>query len=242
MLLFLADLQQTAVDSLMTSAEQPSMSLLTMIYKGGWLMIPILLCSLIGIAIAIEKLLFLRNIRINTNHFMLRLRSFIMKDNIDDAIALCSKTPGPIAKVLLKGMSKSGRTKKEIQEIIETSGREEIYTMESHLGVLATIAAVAPMLGFLGTVTGMIRAFMMVQQLGGNVNATVLAGGIWEALLTTAAGLIVGIPAYLMYNYLVSKIGKLVLEMEVASSEIIDLLYAEEKNEIHNRKEIVEGI
>lgn len=242
MFLFFAAVQQEVVDSLMASAEQPSMSLLTMIYKGGWLMIPILLCSLIGIAIAIEKLLFLRNIRINTNHFMLRLRSFIMKDNIDDAIALCSKTPGPIAKVLLKGMSKSGRTKKEIQEIIETSGREEIYTMESHLGVLATIAAVAPMLGFLGTVTGMIRAFMMVQQLGGNVNATVLAGGIWEALLTTAAGLIVGIPAYLMYNYLVSKIGKLVLEMEVSSSEIIDLLYAEEKNEIHNRKEIAEGI
>lgn len=242
MSIFLVVAQQAVADSLILPVEQPQLNLLIMIYKGGWLMIPIVLCSLIGVAIAIEKLLFLRKIRINTSHFMLRLRSLIMKTNIDDAIVLCSKTPGPIAKVLSIGISKSGRTKKDIQEIIESAGREEIYTMENHLGVLATIAAVAPMLGFLGTVTGMIRAFMMVQELGGNVNATVLAGGIWEALITTAAGLIVGIPAYLTYNYLISKIGRLVLEMEVSSTEIIDLLYSEEQNEIRNRKEIAEGL
>jgi len=221
--------------------EEPSVSMLSVIVRGGWIMIPILICSLVAIAIAVEKILFLRKIRINTNHFILRLRSLILKDGINEAITLCSKTPGPIAKVLMKGLSRAGRTKKDMQEIMETSGREEIYNLESNLGILASIAAIAPMIGFLGTVTGMIRAFMTVQQLGGNVNASVLAGGIWEALLTTAAGLFVGIPTYLIYNYLVSKVEKQVLDMEISSSEIIDLIYSEETDETSDRKKITEG-
>ena len=222
--------------------EEPSVSLLSIVMKGGWLMIPIFLASLIAIAIAVEKILTLRRNRINTNQFIMRLRGFILKDSIHDAVNLCARTPGPTAKVLMKGLSKAGRSKRDMLEIIETAGREEVYALEKHLGILASVAAVAPMIGFLGTVTGMIRAFMLVEQLGGNVNASVLAGGIWEALLTTAAGLFVGIPAYLIYNYLVSKVEMQVMEMEVSSSEIIDLVYSESENEVQNRKEIADGI
>ena len=242
MLLFLMALQEEVQGIPVVPVEEPSISFISIVIKGGWVMIPIILCSLIAIWITLEKIFYLRRIQINTNHFMLRLRSLILKDNIDEAISLCSNTPGPIAKVLMKGMSKGRRTKKDMQEIIETAGREEIHTMESLLGVLASIAAVSPMIGFFGTVTGMIRAFMAVQQLGGNVNASVLAGGIWEALLTTAAGLAVGIPTYLAYNYFVTKVERFVLDMEVSSSEIIDLIYAEEANEATDRKEVTEGI
>ncbi len=236
------ELQQGLQEMPEVVMEDPSVSLLSVIMKGGWIMIPIILASLIAIAIAVEKILVLRRNRINTNQFIMRLRGFILKDSIQDAINLCARTPGPTAKVLMKGLSKAGRSKRDMQEIIETAGREEIYTLEKHLGILASVAAVAPMIGFLGTVTGMIRAFMRVEQLGGNVNASVLAGGIWEALLTTAAGLFVGIPAYLIYNYLVSNVEKQVMEMEVSTSEIIDLVYSESDNEIQNRKEIAEGI
>jgi len=200
------------------------MSLLSVLAKGGWLMVPIGFCSLIAVGFFVERLIVLRKAKINLNAFLLKIRQSISKQDFDNALRLCSTTPGPISKVLEKGIRLRGQSREEIKDAIESAGRAEIYQLERGLGALATIAGVAPLLGFLGTVTGMIQAFMRIQELSGNVNATVLAGGIWEALITTAAGLIVGIPALLAYNYLVTKVQRMVFELELSSTNLLELL------------------
>jgi biopolymer transport protein ExbB len=200
------------------------MSLLSVLSKGGWLMIPIALFSLIAVGIFIERLMVLRKAKINLNAFLLKIRQSLNKRDYDNALLICSNTPGPISKVIEKGIRLRGQSREEIKDAIESAGRSEIYQLEKGFAALATISGVAPLTGFLGTVTGMIQAFMRIQELGGNVNATVLAGGIWEALITTAAGLIVGIPALLAYNYLVTKVQRLVFEMEVSSTNLLELL------------------
>ena len=216
--------------------------LLSVFAKGSWIMVPILICSLIAVAIIVEKFLSLRKARINASHFILRVKSLILKDNVEDAIELCSRTEGSLPKVLKRGIAKHHRDKREVQETIEGAGREEVYQLEKNLGLLGTISGVAPLLGFLGTVTGMIRAFMQIERLAGNVNATVLAGGIWEALLTTAFGLSVGIPAFIFYNYLLNRVQRIVYDMEVGSNEIIELLYSEREDEFKDREQITHNI
>jgi biopolymer transport protein ExbB len=196
------------------------------------LMIPIVLFSLISIGIFIERLLVLRKSQINFNAFLLKLRQQIVNKDIQGALNLCANTESPIARIMEIGIKKHDQTRDEIKDSIESGGRAEIYQLEKGFGTLATIAGVAPLTGFLGTVTGMIRAFMRIQELGGNVNATVLAGGIWEALITTAAGLIVGILTLLAYNYLVSKVQRFVFQLEVSSSNLLELLTSKVENEV----------
>lgn len=205
------------------------MSLLGMMFKGGVMMIPIFLCSLIALAVVIERWLFLRKVRINARSFMLQVKSLILRNMVSDAVLLCKRTTAPIAKITKAGVERIRRPREEIKEAIETAARVEIFQLERNLGILATISAVAPLLGFLGTVTGMIRAFIQVQHLGGNVDASVLAGGIWEALVTTAAGLIVGIPALIFYNWLQSKVEYFVFEMEENSTALLDMLIQSEE-------------
>ncbi len=205
------------------------MSLLGMMFKGGVMMIPIFLCSLIALAVVIERWLFLRKVRINARSFMLQVKSLILRNMVPDAVLLCKRTTAPIAKITKAGVERIRRPREEIKEAIETAARVEIFQLERNLGILATISAVAPLLGFLGTVTGMIRAFIQVQNLGGNVDASVLAGGIWEALVTTAAGLIVGIPALIFYNWLQSKVEYFVFEMEENSTTLLDMLIQTEE-------------
>jgi len=200
------------------------MTLFDIIVRGGVLMIPIVLCSIVAVAILIERLWTLRKIRIKSSTFVLQIKYLLLRKDLDGAIALCKKTPGPIAGITKAGLEKINRPRQEIKEAIESAGRREIYFLEKYLGVLGTIAAIAPLLGFLGTVTGMIRAFMQVQVHGGNVDASVLAGGIWEALITTAAGLSVGIPALIFYNWLQGKVERFVFEMSESSTELMDLL------------------
>jgi len=208
------------------------MSLFTIVANGGWLMIPIILCSFIAVAIIIERFVTLRKSTSNIRHLMIKLKALILKGSIDEAVQLCNETPGPTANVLKQGMLRSHGNKEEIQEAVESAGREQVYYLERYLGVLATIAGVAPLIGFLGTVTGMIAAFMQIERLSGNVNATVLAGGIWEALTTTAAGLIVGILTYIFYNYFVTRVQRFVFEMETSSNELLELLIEEKQNNL----------
>ena len=205
------------------------MNLLQIIFKGGILIVPIFLCSLIAVAVIIERYLFLRKVKINARSFMLQVKSLILKNKITDAVILCKKTTAPIAKITKAAVERYHRSREEIKEAIESAGKTEIYHLEKNLGVLGTIAAIAPLLGFLGTVTGMIRAFIQVQNLGGNVDASVLAGGIWEALVTTAAGLVVGIPALIFYNWLQSQVEYFVFEMEENSTALIDMLIQKEE-------------
>ncbi len=200
------------------------MSLFSILAKGGWLMIPIALFSLIALGIFIERIMVLRKAQINLNAFLMKLRQHLSKGDMRDALALCMNTPGPIPKVLEKGIKMYNQGREEIKDSIESAGRAEIYQLEKGFGALASIAGVAPLTGFLGTVTGMIQAFMRIQELGGNVNATVLAGGIWEALITTAAGLVVGILTLLGYNYLVGKVQRFVFELEVSTTNLLEML------------------
>ncbi|MBN2012684.1 MotA/TolQ/ExbB proton channel family protein [candidate division KSB1 bacterium] len=201
------------------------MSILNIVAKGGILIIPIILCSLIAIGILIERLVTLRKFRINSRTFIMQIRNLLVKGQITEAVMQCKRTPGPIAKISKAAVEKYNRPHQEIRDAIESAGKMEIYLLEKNLGVLGTIAAIAPLLGFLGTVTGMIKAFMRIQMLGGNVDANVLAGGIWEALVTTAAGLAVGIPALIFYNWLQSKVEQFVFEMEDSSNALIDILH-----------------
>jgi len=212
------------------------MSLLQIVFKGGILMIPIFLCSLIAVAVLIERWLLLRKVKINARSFILQVKSLILKNKIAEAVILCKKTTAPIAKITKAAVERYNRPREEIKDAIESAGKLEIYQLEKNLGILATIAAIAPLLGFLGTVTGMIRAFMQVQNLGGNVDASVLAGGIWEALVTTAAGLIVGIPALLFYNWIQGQVQYFVMEMEDNSTTLIDMLIqkGESRDEFSN--------
>lgn len=204
------------------------MDLLSGFLKGGLLMWPIFLCSIITIAIVIEKYFVLRRASVNVPRFMIQIRELMKKGDIVEAINYCSEINSPIANIIRKGLSKYQFGMERIKESIESAGRQEIYKLEKGISILATISGVAPLLGFLGTVTGMISAFIKIESLGGNASPSDLAGGIWEALITTAFGLSVGIIAYLFYNYFVTKITKLISEMEITSTDFIDVLYEKE--------------
>ncbi|HFE52405.1 MAG TPA: MotA/TolQ/ExbB proton channel family protein [Bacteroidetes bacterium] len=205
------------------------MSLIDILVKGGVLMIFIGLCSIIAVAVVIERWWTLRKVQINTAAFILQVKNLLLKDRIEEAIALAKRTPGPVAKITKAAIEKHDRPREEIKEAIEAAGKAEVFQLERNLGALGTVAAISPLIGFLGTVTGMIRAFMQVQAQAGNVDASVLAGGIWEALITTAAGLTVGIPALIFYNWLQGKIERVVFEMQVSSTEILDMLLERER-------------
>jgi biopolymer transport protein ExbB len=146
-------------------------------------------------------------------------------------VAVCDETPGPVAHIVKAGILKHDRPKEEIKETIQDAGQHEIPRLEKNLSVLATIAHISPLLGLLGTVLGMIAAFQRIQAESGRVNAGDLAGGIWEALITTAAGLSVAIPTYVAYNYLVSRVNALVLDMEKSATEVVDLLMNQGRKE-----------
>lgn len=206
------------------------MSLLSILGKGGFLMIPLAICSFIAVIIIAERLFFLHKAKINTDQFMNKIGKLLRDNKVEAGIILCQQTKGPIASIVEAGIQKYNRPREEIKETIESAGKAEIYILERGLSVLATIAGIAPLLGFLGTVTGMIQAFMKIETLEGNVNPAVLAGGIWEALLTTAVGLTVGIPTLIFYNYLVNKVQKFVFEMEKSSNELVDVLIQAQEN------------
>ncbi len=204
------------------------MDLLSGFLKGGLLMWPILLCSVITFAIVIERYFILRQASVNVPRFMIQIRQHMKKGDIVEAINYCSEFNSPIANIVRKGLTKYHFGMERIKESIESAGKQEIYKLEKGLSILATISGVAPLLGFLGTVTGMISAFIKIETLGGNASPSDLAGGIWEALITTAFGLSVGIIAYLFYNYFVTRINKLISEMEITSTDFIDVLYEKE--------------
>lgn len=198
-----------------------------LVIKGGPLMFLILLCSVIAVAVAIERLWYLHKARINTADFMEDISETLKRNKVLDAIDKCNAMPGPIAQILKAGILKHDRPRTEIKEAIEDAGIHEVPRLESNLGVLATIAHISPLLGLLGTVTGMVRSFQVIEQKATAlmpVNPGDLAGGIWESLITTVAGLAVAIPTYVAYNFLVSKVDGFVLEMEKSATDLINIL------------------
>ncbi len=200
------------------------MNLLEIFMKGGWLMWFILLSSIIALGIIVDRYRVIRKSKMNVPAFLVKIRGMVKRKDISGAISYCIEEKSPTANIIKRGLKKYHLGRERVQEAIENAGRQEVSKLEKGLAVLATIAGVAPLLGFLGTVTGMISAFMRIQDLQGAANPSDLAGGIWEALITTAFGLAVGIIAYTYYNYFVSKVNKLVLDMEVVSNNVVDIL------------------
>lgn len=201
------------------------MDLLQGFLKGGLIMWPIFLCSIVALAIIIERYFVLRQASVNVPRFMIQVREHMKRGDVVEAVNYCSEINSPISNIVRKGLTKYHFSTERVKESIESAGKQEIYKLEKGMSILATISGVAPLLGFLGTVTGMISAFIKVETLGGNASPSDLAGGIWEALVTTAFGLTVGIFAYLFYNYFITRVTKLVSEMEVTSTDFIDLLH-----------------
>lgn len=199
-------------------------NLLTLFTKGGLLMYPILACSILSLVVIVERWLVLRKAKIDPGQFMLKLRSVLQRGDLMGAVNFCSKSDAPLAHIMKRGLTKYPDGHEHVRTAIENAGKEETYKLEHRLGILATVAGLAPLLGFLGTVTGMIGAFRTIEQLSGSVNPSDLAGGIWEALLTTAFGLMVGIIAYGFYNYFVTRVNRFVFEIESASEEFLDLV------------------
>lgn len=187
----------------------------------------IILSSMLALAVVIERLYHLNRARIDADKFMEDITNVLKRNKIIEAIEMCNRTPGPIAHIIKAGILKHDRSRPEIREAIDEAGHLEIPRLERHLPILATIAHIAPLLGLLGTVSGMVRSFQAIQQKAISmtpVNPGDLAGGVWESLLSTLAGLAVAIPTYVAYNYLVSQIDGLVYEMETSATDLVNLL------------------
>ena len=195
--------------------------------KGGPLMWPILLCSIFALAIIIERIWYMRRIQIDTNQFLSRVLDKMKRHQIKEALQICEMRKNPISRILKAGILKYDRGRQQIKEAIEDAALFEEPHLEKNMTALATIAHISPLLGLLGTVVGLVRCFQVIQAKATTlqpVSPGDLAGGIWEALLTTVAGLVVAIPAFVVYNYLVSRINNFILEMEKASTELVNFL------------------
>lgn len=198
--------------------------MLNIIYEGGVLMFPIMAVSIVALAITIERFWTLRRATIDTREFMDAMRTVLRQNRVQEAIAICDETDAPVARIMKAGILKHNRSKEDIREAIEDAGHLEIPRLERYMSALATCANIAPLLGLLGTVQGMIKAFEQIQHKQGQVNPSDLAEGIGNALITTAAGLTVAIPALVVYNYFVTRVENMILEMEISSSELVELL------------------
>lgn len=223
MLILLAGFQANAANTAAKSVDT-SLSVWDLTLKGGWVMIPIFLLSILAVYIFVERYFAIRKASTEDQSFMNRVREFIHDGKIEAAVRLSQSTNTPVSRMIEAGISRIGRPMADVNVAIENVGRLEIYKLERGMASLGAAAGAAPMLGFLGTVLGMIRAFYDMSLAGSTIDIGILSNGIYTAMVTTAAGLLVGIPAYFFYNILVSKIETIVFILETRSSEFMDLL------------------
>ncbi len=202
-----------------------SLPIIQLVEKGGWIMAILGLLSVIAVYIFIERYLVISRSSREDKNFMNNIREFILSGKLDSAKALCQINNSPIGRMIEKGLLRLGKPLNDINAAIENVGKLEVSQLEKNVAGLATIAGAAPMLGFLGTVIGMIRAFYDMSMAGNNINIELLSQGIYQAMITTVGGLIVGITAYIFYNILVARIQKVVNILEIRTSEFMDLLH-----------------
>ncbi|HPV16477.1 MAG: MotA/TolQ/ExbB proton channel family protein [Bacteroidales bacterium] len=219
---FLQLLMQEGQEAATMAAEK--LTLLDFAIKGGWVMIPIVLLFLVATYIFIERLYVIKKASKQDFNFMNRIKDYIHDGKIDAAVALCKSTDSPSARMVEKGISRLGRPLQDISTAIENVGKLEISKLERGFPTLATIAGAEPMLGFLGTVIGMVESFYNMEQAGNNIDISIMSGGIYTALITTVAGLIVGILGYFAYNTLVVRTEKVVFNLEATMTEFLDIL------------------
>jgi biopolymer transport protein ExbB len=205
--------------------------LLTLFADGGWMMYPLVLCSLIALGVILAKGWTLHQAHYGTSRVLAAVEEAALTGNLDEALRIATETPGPAAAILVVGLRRIARKRVaegEVDKAIATTGAIELGFLERGLVILATIANVAPLMGFLGTVAGMILAFGAIEQ-AGDVDPSLVAGGIKVALLTTAAGLVIAIPVNIAYNFFVTRVDQLIVDMERGSQKIINLAWDLEK-------------
>ena len=200
------------------------MNLWSMAVKGGWIMVVLGLMSGLCFYILFERNYVIRKAGKEDPQFMDKIKDYILGGELKAAIAYCRSVDTPSARMIEKGISRLGRPVNDVQAAIENSGNIEVAKLENGLPVVATIAGGAPMIAFLGTVTGMVQAFWEMSNAGNNIDITLLSGGIYEAMITTVGGLVVGIAAMFAYNYLVTRVDKVVSQMEARTMDFMDLL------------------
>lgn len=220
--LLLLSLQEVTVPA--AAAADTKLTLLDLTIKGGWVMIPIILLSFVAAYIFIERFYVIKKAAKEDTNFMNRIKDYIHEGKIDAALALCRSTDSPSARMVEKGVSRLGRPLQDISTSIESVGKLEISKLEKGFPTLATITGAEPMLGFLGTVIGMVQSFMAMSQAGNNIDVSMMSGGIYTALITTVAGLIVGILGYFAYNSLVVRVERIVFNLEATLTEFMDIL------------------
>ncbi|MBW6491767.1 MAG: MotA/TolQ/ExbB proton channel family protein [Lentimicrobium sp.] len=208
-----------------SSAGEIKLSIWDLSLKGGWIMVPLAIMSVLAIYIFVERYIIINRAAKDDPNFMNNIRDFIHNGRIDSAVSLCKNNRSPLARMIEKGVNRIGKPLGDINAAIENVGKLEVSKLEKNIAALATIAGAAPMIGFLGTVIGMVRAFYDMSMAGNNVDIALLSGGIYQAMITTVAGLIVGIIAYICYNILVARIEKVVFILEARTTEFIDLLH-----------------
>ncbi|WP_143961001.1 MotA/TolQ/ExbB proton channel family protein [Litoribacter populi] len=216
---------QVVADTLTNlDSASSNIGLLDLMIKGGYMMIPLYLLFILAIFIFVERVITIRKAAKTPKGLVDQVKMMVQGGDIQRAKMVCHGENTPVANMIAKGLDRIGSPLKNIEVAIENVGKIEIYKLEKNLGLLATVSGAAPMIGFLGTVAGMIRAFIGVAQEEGMVSPKLLSTGIYEAMITTATGLVVGIVAYLGYNYLVGQVSKLIHSMEYTTVEFIDLL------------------
>ena len=223
-------LLQAPIDSLGTVAPEPvveKISIMQLVFDPSslWIMIPLMLMLAAAIYIFVERLLTLNKAAVEEKNFMNNIRDFIHEGKLESALALCKGNDTPLARMIEKGVSRIGKPLNAINTAIENTGKLEVQRLEKRVSILATIAGAGPMLGFLGTVVGMVIAFHTMSANPNNLNIADLAGGIYTAMITTVAGLIVGVIGYVCYNILVSRISQVVYMLEAKTTEFMDLLH-----------------
>ncbi len=205
-----------------TQAPQ-ELHFIDLLFKGGWVMIPLALVAFLGLVIFIERYLTIRKSSKDESNLMFQIKQNIHDGRLDSAIALCKNTKSPLARMLEKGLKRIGRPIKDIEGAIENTGKLEVSKLEKNIGILGIIAGIAPMLGFVGTIIGVIAIFHDVS-IKGEIEIGTISGGLYTKMITSATGLIIGIVAYVLYHILNMMVEKIILKMETDAIEFIDLL------------------
>ncbi len=215
----------TAADMPMEEITEPvTINVIELAMEGGWIMAVLLVLSIYAVYVFFERTLALQKALKEDKNFMSKIKDYIHDGNIESAKALCQATDNPVARLVEKGISRIGRPLNDVNTDVDIAGIIEVSRQEKGLAGLASVSGGAPMIGFLGTVTGMIQAFFEMANAGNNIEVGTLAGGIYTALVTTVGGLIVGILAYFAYNYLVARVEKVIFILEARTMEFMDLL------------------
>jgi biopolymer transport protein ExbB len=205
-------------------AAQAGNALPALIKHGGLMIWVLIAASTVAILVFVERLLHYHRAQINSMEFLNGVRNVLKRDNVVEALSICDATPGPVARLVKVAVLNRERGRDGVREALEEAGLMEVPRLEEKLNVLATLAQIAPLLGLLGTVLGFLQIFSALQLAGTQANIEMLAGGVWKALISTAAGIAVAIPCYAGYNYLVGRVNSIVLDMEKAASEIVNIV------------------